>query len=49
MNTRRLIGERRGGADAWGNQVLPLALLKGVAMSVNPGWLTYAEVRASVS
>ena len=44
MNTRRTIGQRRGGAAAWGNQVLPWAPVKGVAMPVNPVGLTDAKV-----
>ena len=48
MNTTRNVGQRRGGATVVDNQVLPQAPSKGVAMLVNPTWLTDAEVRVSL-
>ena len=48
MNTRRTIGQRRGGATAGGNQVAPQDLAERVAMPVNPDWLNVAEVWASL-
>ena len=46
INTRRTIGQRRGGVAAGGNQVPPQASVEGVAMTVNPAGLTDSEVRA---
>ena len=46
MNTRRAIGQRKGGAVARDNQVPPQAPFEGVFMLVNPAGLTDAEVRA---
>ena len=48
MNTRRTIGQMRGGADAGGNQVPPQAPTEGVAMPVNQAGLSDVEVRASL-
>ena len=49
MNTRRTIGQRRGGAAAEVNQVPPQASPEGMAMLVNPAGLTDARVRASLA
>ena len=46
LNTRRTICHRRGGAATGDNQVPPQAPSEGVAMMVNPTWLTDVEVRA---
>ena len=48
MNTRRTIGQRRGGVAAGGKQVPPQAPAEGVAMPVNQDGLTNAEERASL-
>ena len=48
MNTRRNIGQRRGGAAVGGNQA-PQVPVKGVATPVKPVRLTYVEVRASMA
>ena len=49
MNTRRNVGQRRGGAAAGGNQVPPQAPAEGVAMLVNPNGLTDVQVRESLA
>ena len=43
INTRRTIGQRRGGAAAGVNQVPPQAPAEGVAMPVNPAGLIDVE------
>ena len=48
MNTRRDASQRRGGAAAGDNMVPPQALTEWVAMSINPAWFTYVDVRASL-
>ena len=48
MNTRRVIGQRRGGAVAGYNQAPPEAPTEGVAMPINPAGLIDGEVRASL-
>ena len=49
MNTRRTLGQRRGGGAAGGNQVQPQDQNEGVDISVNPTRLTDTEVRASLA
>ena len=40
MNTKRNIRQKRGRATTGDNQVPPQARGEGVAMPVNPAWLT---------
>ena len=49
MNTRRNIGQRRGGAATWDNQIPPKVAAEEVARPVNPAWLTDAEVRTALA
>ena len=48
INTRRTIGQRRGGVAAKGNEVPPKAPVERVAMPIKPIEMTDAEVRESL-
>ena len=49
MNTRREIGQRRGGAADGENQVPPQAPPEIIDMLINPARLTVTEVRGSLA
>ena len=49
MNTRRTIGQGKGGEATGNNQVQPQAPFEEVATSINPAGLSDAVVRASLA
>ena len=56
MNTRRTIGQKRGGETVGCKLVQPQALSKGVAMSVNPAvlkdvlvWVSKAQIEQAIT